>query len=239
MDHLSFPNESADYRTARNKLLDAEMDLRRQLEAVAVQRRALPPGGAVPEDYVFDRIGANEQVEQVRLSELFGDHNNILLYSFMYGPERKKPCPGCTHTLDGLDGAVFHAEQRFPVYIVAKSPIGRLEAWARHRGWRYLKFLSAGENRYSHDYYGDTSAFSREMRIARGYKDGENGDEPMYNVFCRDSDGTVRHFWGSEMLYAPEEPGQHHRVGDLVDPVWGLLDMNPEGRGEFFPKLTY
>ena len=77
------------------------------------------------------------------------------------------------------------------------------------------------------------------MRAERGYEPGKNWDEPMYNVFRKDPDGTIRHFWGSELLYAPEEPGQHHRAGDLVDPVWGLLDMSPEGRGDFFPKLGY
>ncbi|HKX21811.1 MAG TPA: DUF899 family protein [Rhizorhapis sp.] len=239
MPHLSFPNESAEYRTARNALLDAEIALRRQLEAVAAQRRALPPGGAVPEDFVFERIGANQRPEKVKLSELFGDYPSILLYSFMYGPERDQPCNGCTHTLDGLDGSVFHADQRFPTYIVAKSPIARLEAWARTRGWRNLKLLSTAGNGYSHHYFGDTTKFGPEMRAARGYEPGKDWDQPMYNVFRKDADGTVRHFWGSELLYVQEEPGQNHRAGDLVDPVWGLLDMSPEGRGDFFPELSY
>ena len=142
MEHLSYPNESAEYRAARNALLDAEIALRRQLEAVAAQRRALPPGGEVPEDYVFERIDDKERPATVRLSELFGEHPSILLYSFMYGPERDQPCNGCTHTLDGWDGSVLHANQRFPAYVVAKSPIARLEALARKRGWRNLKLLS-------------------------------------------------------------------------------------------------
>jgi predicted dithiol-disulfide oxidoreductase (DUF899 family) len=239
MEYLSFPNESVEYRSARNALLDAEIALRRQLEAVAAQRRSLPPGGKIPEDYLFERIGADERPQQVRLSELFGDHPSILLYSFMYGPERDEPCTGCTHTIDGWDGSVFHADQRFPTYIVAKSPIARLEALARKRGWRNLALLSTAGNDYSHHYFGDTSKFGAAMRAERGYEPGENWDEPMYNVFRRDADGTVRHFWGSELLYAQAEPGQNHRVGDLVDPVWGLIDMSPEGRGDFFPKLSY
>lgn len=239
MPHLSFPNESAEYRAARNALLEAEIALRRQLEAVAAQRRALPPGGAPPEDFEFERIGSNGRVEPVRLSELFGDFPSILLYSFMYGPERDLPCNGCTHTLDGLDGSVFHSDRRFPTFVVAKSPIARLEALARARGWRNLKLLSTAGNDYSRHYFGDTTSFGAEMREARGYASGWNGDQPMYNVFGKDPDGTVRHFWGSEILYVQEEPGQNHRAGDLVDPVWGLLDMSPEGRGDFFPELGY
>jgi predicted dithiol-disulfide oxidoreductase (DUF899 family) len=186
MQHLLFPNETAEYRAARNLLLDAEMDLRRQLERVAELRRALPPGGAVPGDYVFERIGASEAPENVRLSELFAGHSSILLYSFMYGPEREKPCPGCTHTLDGLDGAVGHVSQRMPVYIVAKSPIARLVAWAHKRGWNHLSMLSTAGNSYDADYFGDTSSLSAAMRRERGYEAGKNWDEPMYNVFRRD-----------------------------------------------------
>ena len=238
MEHLSFPNESSAYRSARNALLDAEISLRRQLETVAAQRRALPPGGEVRENYVFERIGADQRPEKVMMSDLFGDHKSILLYSFMYGPERDEPCTGCTHTLDGLDGSVFHSDQRFPTFIVAKSPVARLEAWARTRGWRNLKLLSTAGNDYSHHYFGDTSKFGPAMRTERGYDEGKNWDEPMYNVFRKEAD-TIRHFWGSELLFAQEEPGQHHRAGDLVDPVWGLLDMSPEGRGDFFPKLSY
>jgi predicted dithiol-disulfide oxidoreductase (DUF899 family) len=238
MEHLSFPDESADYRQARNALLDAEIELRRQIERVAAQRRALPPGGEVPTDYVFERLGANLMPEKVKLSELFGDHPSILLYSFMYGPERANPCPGCTHLLDGLDGGARHAQQRMPIYVVAKSPIARLVALAKSRGWDSLVMLSTAGNTFDADYHGDTSKLSPAMRAERGYEDGKDWDEPIFNVFRKDGD-TIRHFWASELTFAPEDPGQHHRMGDLVDPVWGLLDMAPEGRGDFFPKLGY
>jgi predicted dithiol-disulfide oxidoreductase (DUF899 family) len=238
MEHLSYPNESGEYRAARNELLDAEIALRRQIEEVAAMRRALPPGGEVPEDYVFERIGANHRPEKVRLSELFGDKPSILLYSFMYGPDRDRPCPGCTHMLDAIDGSAPHAEQRLPIYIVAKSPLARLVAWARERGWRYLQLLSTAGNSYDADYFGDTSKLPRAVRLQNKHAEGRDWDEPMFNVFRKEG-GTVRHFWGSELVFAPEEPGQNHRAGDLVDPLWGLLDMTPEGRGTFFPNLSY
>src|SRR4030081_3038345 len=105
MEHLRYPNESTEYRAARNALLNDEIALRAQIETVAAKRRALPPGGKVSEDYVFERIGKNVTPEKVKMSELFGPHDTLVLYSFMYGPERELPCPGCTHLLDGLDGA--------------------------------------------------------------------------------------------------------------------------------------
>ena len=48
------PGESGEYRLARNRLLEAEIELRRMVERVAAQRRALPPGGAELDDYVFE-----------------------------------------------------------------------------------------------------------------------------------------------------------------------------------------
>lgn len=239
MEHLSFPNESPEYRTARNALLDAEIDLRRQIEAVAAQRRALSPGGVVPEDYVFERIGANFQPETVGLSELFGDHDTLILYSFMYGPERKQPCPGCTHLIDGMDGAGRHIDERAAFFIVAKSPIARLAAWAHDRSWDHLTMLSTAGNSYDSDYFGDTSRLNPAQRAERDMKDGENWDETIFNVFRKGADGAIRHFWASELAFGPSDPGQHHRAGDLADPIWGLLDMTPEGRGDWFPKVSY
>src|SRR5437868_10693884 len=133
LEHLSFPGESPAYRAARNALLDEEMALRRQVERVAAQRRALPEGGVIPEDYQFE--GKNGPV---KLSELFQGKDTLAIYSFMFGPERAQPCPGCTHFLDGLDGAVQHITQRLALAVVAKSPVDRLRALATARGWRAL-----------------------------------------------------------------------------------------------------
>jgi predicted dithiol-disulfide oxidoreductase (DUF899 family) len=238
MEHLSFPNESADYRSARNALLDAEIALRRQSERVAAMRRALPPGGAVQEDYVFERIGAHHRAERVRMSELFAGKPSLILYSYMFGPERDEPCMGCTHLLDCLDGAARHVPQVAPFYVVAGSPPARLEAWARDRRWPHLQFLSAAGNDYTRDYFGNTAGVSEAMRVERGYEDGKDWDEPMINVFRKDG-AIIRHFWGGEMLYAREDPGQNHRSLDGLDPVWGLLDLLPEGRGDFFPEQDY
>jgi predicted dithiol-disulfide oxidoreductase (DUF899 family) len=238
MEHLAFPDESREYRTARNALLDAEMALRRQIEAVAALRRALPPGGAVPDDYVFERIGPDDNPVKVKLSELFEGEKSLVLYSFMYGPDREKPCPGCTHFLDSLDGVARHAAQGINLFIVAKSPLARLLAWARDRGWTHLQFLSTAGNDYDADYFGDSLGLTEAMRAQQDFKQGVEWDMPMLNVFRRDG-ATVRHFWGSEMLYVPPEPGQDYRHNDLLDPLWALLDTTPEGRGDFQPKLSY
>lgn len=235
---MAYPNESPAYREARNALLDAEIALRRQTEAVAAMRRALPAGGEVPQDYVFERIGAHSRPEPVKLSELFGEHPTLLLYSYMFGPERDVPCPGCTHLIDGFDGAARHVPQRAAFYVVSRSPIARLTAWAHERGWDHVTLLSTAGNDYPAHYYGNTAALTPAMRAERGYKPGEDWDEPMLNVFRKDG-AEIRHFWGSELVFAPDDPGQNHRALDIVDPLWGLLDTTPEGRGDFFPKVNY
>lgn len=236
---MVFPNESPAYRSSRDALLEAEIALRRQTEAVAEMRRALPPGGEVRQDYLFERIGAEFRPQKVKLSKLFGEHSTLLLYSYMFGPERDLPCPGCTHLLDCIDGAARHVPQRAALYAVAKSPIARLAAWAHARGWSHLQLLSTAGNDYDAHYYGDTAALTDAMRKERSYEPGQTWDEPMLNVFVRDGD-AIRHFWGSELVFAPEDPGQHHRGLDFMDPVWSLLDATPEGRGkEFFPQVNY
>ena len=172
------------------------------------------------------------------MSELFGRHDTLILYSFMFGPDRKLPCPGCTHLLDSVNGGARHVGQRAAFWVVAKSPIARLVAWAAERGWQHLQFVSTAGNSYDADYFGDTSKLSPEMRQAFGVADGQDWDETIFNVFHL-HEGKMRHFWGSELSFAGGEPNQHHRSGDLVNALWGLLDMTPEGRGQWFPKVRY
>jgi predicted dithiol-disulfide oxidoreductase (DUF899 family) len=234
LEHLHFPNESPEYRAARNALLIEEMRLRTHLERVAAQRRALPPGGPIPEDYLF--VGT---AGPVHLSELFAPGKNTLaIYSFMYGPERKRPCPGCTHFLDGIDGMTVHIDQSINFVVVAKSPLPRILAFAKERGWTQLHLLSTDGNTYDRDYFGDSSALTPAMRQQQDFKDGQEWDMPILNVFKKDGD-AVRHTWGSEILYVPPEPGQDYRHNDLLDPLWNMLDVTPEGRGTFEPKLSY
>jgi predicted dithiol-disulfide oxidoreductase (DUF899 family) len=221
MSGARFPDESPEYRTARDRLLAAEIELRRQTEAVAALRRELPPGGAPRDDYVFE--GANGPV---RLSELFGGHETLVIYSFMFprAVDDERPCPACTSILDSLDGAAQHLEQRVSLAVVARSPLERIEAHARERGWRNLRLLSSAGNDYNPDYLAEAP---------------DGSQLPMLNVFTR-RNGEIRHFWGTELLQAPWDPGQAPRHVDFIWPIWNVLDATPEGRGtEWEPQLEY
>jgi predicted dithiol-disulfide oxidoreductase (DUF899 family) len=162
----------------------------------------------------------------------------LIVYSFMFGPERDSPCTGCTHFLDALDGAAQHIRQRAALVVVAKSPLSRLQALARERGWDGLRLLSTNGNHYDRDYFGDSTGLPESVREQQEFKPNEEWDMPILNVFRREG-GKIRHFWGSELLYVPAEPGQEYRHNDLLNPLWNMLDLTPAGRGDFEPKLGY
>jgi predicted dithiol-disulfide oxidoreductase (DUF899 family) len=238
-----FPGESAKYRAARERLLEQEIELRRAIEAVAAARRELPPGGPVPEDYVFQGEGADGAPTDVRLSELFAPgRDSLAIYGFMFprdpsderpGPDAGEtallplaegPCPSCVALLDQLDGMAEHASPLMNFAVVAKAPLPRVLSFAKERGWRRLRLLSSAANTYNRDYLAETP---------------EGHQRPMLNVFHREGE-TIRHFWGSELFYAQTDGDQDPRHVGTLEPVWNLLDLTPEGRpAEWDEQLRY
>jgi predicted dithiol-disulfide oxidoreductase (DUF899 family) len=238
---IRFPGESEEYRRERNRLLEAEADLRRAIERVAAQRRELPPGGVVPEDYRFEEV---EGAGEVSFSELFeAGKGTLVIYSFMFPrysgdtrpgpaegetarlPLKETPCASCTSILDSLDGAARHLVQHVNLAVVAKSDPDRIRNFARERGWHHLRLLSSRGNTYNRDYCAETA---------------EGEQMPLLNVFVRDGD-QFRHTWASELMYAPREEGIEARHVDSIWPIWNVLDATPGGRGNDsnFPSLRY
>lgn len=230
----AFPGETAQYRAARDELLQREIELRRATEAVAQARRALPPGGEVPQDYVFDGVDGSGTVTRVRLSELFAPGTEALaIYNYMFprhagderpGPQHGEsaqlplaegPCPSCTALIDQLDAAEPHVAAHANMAVIAKTSIDRLVTFGRERGWRNIRLLSSAGNSFARDYGGEV--------------DGQQ--MPMMNVFTR-AGGVVRHFWASEMLYAPTDPGQDPRHVGTLESFWNVFDLMPAGRGQ-------
>jgi predicted dithiol-disulfide oxidoreductase (DUF899 family) len=239
---ISFPRESGEYRTARDQLLQREVELRRMTEAVAEARRRLPPGGRA-DDYVFQGLDDAGAPTDVRLSELFAPgRDSLVIYSFMFprdpaderaGPDggdtaglalAEGPCPSCVALLDQLDGAAEHAGQIINFAVIAKTPLPRLVSFGQERGWRRLRLLSSAENTYNRDYLAETA---------------EGWQRPMLNVFHRDG-GQIHHFWGSELFYAPVEDGQEPRHVGTLEPLWNLFDLTPQGRpADWDEQLAY
>ena len=216
-NEIRFPNESAEYRRTRTALLAEEIELRRHIERVAEQRRALPPGGPVTGNYRFEGEGG-----PVSFAGLFGDHDTLVVYNYMYGPKRERPCPMCTALMSAWDGEARDIGQRVAFAMVARSPIDRLVAFKQERGWKHLALYSDISGTYTRDYVS-----------------ADDLDVPAFNVFTR-RDGTIRHFWSGEMGGATADPGQDPRGAPDLMPLWTILDVTPEGRGtDWYPKLNY
>ena len=214
---VRFPNESADYRAARTALLAEEIGLRRHIERVNQLRRALPPGGVVAGDYRFDGPdGATD------LAGMFGDKQTLGVYSFMFGPERERPCPMCAALLGPLDANGANLGRRMALAVVARSPRERLVAFAHERGWRNLPLYRDLNDAYSRDYFGLSP---------------DGSEVPSLNIFTR-RDGTIRHFWSGEMTGDSADPGQDPRGAPDLTPLWTVLDLTPDGRGtDWYPSL--
>ncbi len=216
---VRYPNESPEYRRAREALLAEEIELRRHIERVAEQRRALPPGGPVTKDYRFD-----SERGPVGFADLFGDKQTLVVYSYMFGPQRQRPCPMCTSLLGSWDGEARDIEQNVALAVIAGSPIERLVAFKNERGWRHLKLYSDPSGEFSRDYHALLP---------------DGGDTAGFNVFTR-RDGTIRHFWSGEMGFESADPGQDPRGAPDLMPLWTVLDSTPEGRHPtWYPKLDY
>ena len=240
---IAFPGESAEYRDARNRLLEQEIELRRAMEEVAAARRRLPPGGVVPADYVFAGQGPGGAAVQLRLSELFAPGKDCLvIYSMMFPraaddlspgppggqtaslPLAQGPCPSCTALLDQLDGAAEHASQHVNLAVAAKAPLARILTFAAERGWRRLRLLSSAGTTYNRDYLAETA---------------DGAQQPMLNVFHRDGE-AIRHFWGSELFYAPADQGQEPRHVGTLEPLWNLFDLTRQGRpADWHEQFSY
>ena len=240
---MRFPNETNEYRQARNALLQEEISLRRQVEHLAAGLRALPPGGQVPEDYQFEELDAVGKPVHVRMSQLFRGRNTLMIYHYMFPRHRKDlragpeggtfaarpledgPCPSCTALIDSWDGAMPHFEGLGGnLVVVTRAPIEDAAAFAVERGWKHIRLISAADNSFRRDYGGD----------------GEDGAPvPIMTVFVRDADGTIRLPWASELIGAPPDPGQDPRHLGMVEPIWTLFDLSPEGRPNADEQLSY
>jgi predicted dithiol-disulfide oxidoreductase (DUF899 family) len=217
----AFPNESAAYRDARNALLVEEIELRRKIEQVAAMRRTLPLGGEVPQDFVFEGLQSGK-TGTVHLSDLFAGKRTLVIYSYMFGPQKERACPVCTSLLSAWDGAARSVQDRVSLAVTARSPLSRLLEWKRERGWQNLRIFS--------DMRGD---------FTRTYVDPEDGDTPGLTVFTK-RDGKMYHFWSGEISGEMADPGQDPRGAPDIDPMWTIFDYTPDGRGTtWYPKLEY
>lgn len=214
-----YPNDSEAYRKARTVLLAEEIELRRHIGRVAELRRQLPPGGEAKPYEFLDKDGKKRT-----LADLFGRHDTLISYFWMYGPQRERPCPMCTALLNAVDAAARDLTQRVALAVIGRSPVSRQLAFAIERGWRFLDFYQCVGDDFPTDY--------REL-----HTDGE--EWPQLDVWTRQGQ-SVRHFWGAAEMDGTADPGQDARNTPDPEALWTLLDLTPGGRGtDWYPKLDY
>jgi predicted dithiol-disulfide oxidoreductase (DUF899 family) len=219
-------NESDEYLAKREELRLAEIELMRQRERVAELRRRLPKGAPI-QDYAFEEGPANldagdAPIRTVRLSELFTAPNRVVVaYHFMYGKKNTSPCPMCTLIVDGWNGVAHHLAQNVDVVIVAAADPAALRAHARRQGWNNLRLLSCGANTFKFDL---------------GSEDEEGNQDSTVSVLTKESGGTLRHFYTAHPRMAKD---LKERGLDLLCPVYNILDLTPQGRGDWYASFDY
>ncbi len=220
MDKFVLDAASESYRQKREALRRAEIALKEQREQVAALRRELPDDTPLAQDYVFTEPDG-DATRPVRLSELFEpDREALLVIHFMWAPENDQPCPMCTMWADGYNAAAPHVARTVPMVIIAKQDAQTLRTNADRRGWHDLRVLSSGGTSFNKD-------FGMEM---------DDGSQlPGVSVFLKGADGQLRHFYTGSALQGDD----HYRGLDLLTPVWSMLDLLPNGRGDWFPSLSY
>jgi predicted dithiol-disulfide oxidoreductase (DUF899 family) len=227
MRRTRLKNESDEYLSKREQLRLAEIESMKLRERVAELRRKLPRG-AIVENYAFIEgpadLGAGDApTRTVRLSELFTAPNrSLVIYHFMYGKRQANPCPMCTLIIDSLNGVAHHLAQNVDLAIVAAADPPSLRAHARRQGWNQLRLLSTGED----------STFKYDL----GGEDGAGNQDSTVSVFTHDRDGTLRHFYSAHPLMAHDIK---ERGLDLLSPVYNVLDLTPQGRGNWYASLDY
>jgi predicted dithiol-disulfide oxidoreductase (DUF899 family) len=218
--------ETSEYTARREDLRLAEIDLMRQREHVASLRRQLPAGSLV-DDYVFEEgplklADGDGPTNSVRLSELFSSpERSLIIYHLMYGKGQDSPCPMCTMWVDGFNAVADHLAPNVDLAIAAAADVPTLRAFARSRGWDRLRLLSCGDNTFKYDL---------------GSEDSVGAQDSAISVFSLDAAGSPHHFYTTHPSMSDEI---NQRGIDLLCPVWHLLDLTVQGRGDWYAQLHY
>jgi predicted dithiol-disulfide oxidoreductase (DUF899 family) len=216
-----FSNESAAYAKAREALLAEEIEVRRHLGRLAQLNRELPQGPELPDRWKFVSMNGAE----VGLADMFGPHDTLVLYHWMYGPERHRPCPMCTNLLGPLAANAADLRQRVALAVISRSKVERMVAFGSERGWRDLPYYQA---------LGD------DFSIAVGGLDPEKHSEMPVLMVLQQEAGKVRLHWMGEMTLEMADPGEDPRGAVDLAPLWNYLDLTPAGRdAKWYPRLSY
>jgi len=202
---------------ARKELLAKEKTFNRDRDALSAERRTLPLV-KIDEDYRFQSSSGEKT-----LADLFGPHNQLIVYHFMFGPDWEEGCPSCSFWADNFNGIAPHLAARNTSFAaISNAPLDILLAYKERLGWSF-DWVSAEGSTFSADF--GVSFYDEESRSdGKGYNYTGNAplaELPGISVFTRLEDGTVCHSYST---YA--------RGLDMLNGAYHFLDLTPNGRNE-------
>lgn len=216
MEHRIVSRE--EWLAARKAHLANEKEFTRRRDALSAERRALP-WVRVGKDYAFEGPDG-----RLSLADLFGGNSQLVVYHFMFGPDWKEGCPGCSFLADHFDGANLHLKHHdVSLVAVSRAPYAEFQAFRGRMGWDFPWVSSAGSD-FNHDFHVSPSRAEKEAgRYEYNYEmhDGEGGEMPGFSVFYRNDAGEIFHTYST-----------YGRGGDLLIGAYNFLDMMPKGRNE-------
>lgn len=208
---------------ARKALLAKEKEFTRLRDELSAERRSLP-WHKIAKDYVFDGPDGRES-----LSDLFGEHHQLVVYHFMFAPGNEGPCKSCSFWADNFNGIIAHLAQRDVSFVaISRAPYAKLRDFARRMGWSF-KWVSSGDTDFNYDFnvsFTDEQQANRSIPYNYATWSMASADMPGVSVFYRDGKGDIFHTYSA---YA--------RGLDILNTAYNYLDLVPKGRDE--AELTH
>jgi predicted dithiol-disulfide oxidoreductase (DUF899 family) len=220
MEHRIVSRE--EWLAARQQHLIREKELTRMRDRLSAERRELP-WVRVEKNYVFEGPDGEET-----LADLFGGRSQLVVKHFMFGPDWKEGCVGCSFEVDHLEAALVHLQNHdVSLVAVSRAPLAEIERFKRRMGWR-LKWLSSAGNDFNYDYhvsFGPDEIAAGKVYYNYGVQDFESDELSGISVFYNDEAGGVFH------TYSAYGRGAEEILGTYM-----VLDLTPLGRNETGPN---
>jgi predicted dithiol-disulfide oxidoreductase (DUF899 family) len=210
---------------ARKQILAKEKGLTHLRDEINVARSKLP-WLRVDKDYVFEGPNGRES-----LADLFDGRSQLIIYHFMFGPDWKEGCVGCSFLADHLDGSLVHLLNHDVSWVaVSRAPWPKIEEFQKRMGWKF-KWMSSSGSDFNYDYH---VSFTPEA-VARGevyynfeMRKGLGGEQHGLSVFYKNEEGAIFHTYSS-----------FARAGENYLGTYQLLDITPKGRNETGPNFAF
>ncbi len=208
----------SDWQNAQVAFLEKEKAFTHQRDALAKQRQELP-WTLVEKPYEFE--GSNGKLS---FADLFNGKSQLFLQHFMFGPDWKEGCDGCSFQADHVNAALPHLKQRDMHFVaVSRAPIAKIEAYKKRMNWQF-DWVSSAESDFNFDFQVSFTEKDKEAnKVFYNFReDTYQGEElPGNSVFYKDNAGKIFRTFSS-----------YGRGCEMLITTYMVLDLLPKGRDE-------